>query len=476
MIDQGRIDAFADATGDHQWIHVDPERAASGPFGTTVAHGYLTLSLVPVLVSSLLDYAGWPVKINYGSNKVRFPMPVPVDSAVRAGVEVDAVREVPAGLQVALKVTVEIRNPSGEVAGKPALVAETLTLLAAIGQSSRQDLARYSTLSRTSVRSGRVGADVVRPDERVLCAGEPVGVVGEQGHQHLTLLHRVARLGVQDDAGTGLDRVLLARPSGTEPPGRDADRQRVEAGQDAGRGGLDLLAAPSPSAARRRGHRPGRRSSPATTSIAEPSRQLVGRVDAVMARGGEHLSCQGEGQLDDVLRSPACQHVERLLDLDRVAGRETERRAHVGDERDGLQTRVGADRDHGRVPAPRRRRRSFMNAPEPTFTSRTRAPVPSAIFLLMIELAMSGIASTVPVTSRSAYSFLSAGARAEPGGADDRADILELAHHLVVRQVRPPAGDRLELVERAAGVPEPAPGQLRHRDTARRDQRARAEA
>ena len=129
-ITQAEVDAFADVTGDHQWIHVDPERAASGPFGTTVAHGYLTLSLVPVLVSSLLDYAGWPVKINYGSNKVRFPMPVPVDSAVRAGVEVAAVTEVPAGLQVALKVTVEIRNPSGEVAGKPALVAETLTLLA----------------------------------------------------------------------------------------------------------------------------------------------------------------------------------------------------------------------------------------------------------------------------------------------------------------------------------------------------------
>jgi acyl dehydratase len=129
-IDQARIDAFAHATGDHQWIHVDPQRAASGPFGGTIAHGYLTLSLVPVLVSSLVDYAGWPVKINYGSNKVRFPQPVPVDSAVRAGVEVAAVTAVPAGLQVAMRVTVEIRTPSGEVAAKPALVAETLTLLA----------------------------------------------------------------------------------------------------------------------------------------------------------------------------------------------------------------------------------------------------------------------------------------------------------------------------------------------------------
>ena len=95
-----------------------------------MAHGYLTLSLVPVLVSSLVDYAGWPVKINYGSNKVRFPMPVPVDSSVRAGVEVAAVTEVPSGLQVAMQVTVEIRTPTGEVAPKPALVAETLTLLA----------------------------------------------------------------------------------------------------------------------------------------------------------------------------------------------------------------------------------------------------------------------------------------------------------------------------------------------------------
>ena len=130
LVDQARINAFADATGDHQWIHVDPERAASGPFGSTVAHGYLTLSLVPVLVSSLVDYSGWSVKINYGSNKVRFPMPVPVDSSVRAGVEVAAVTEVGSGLQVAMKVTVEIKTPTGEVAPKPALVAETLTLLA----------------------------------------------------------------------------------------------------------------------------------------------------------------------------------------------------------------------------------------------------------------------------------------------------------------------------------------------------------
>lgn len=124
-IDQERIDTFADATGDHQWIHVDPDRAAGGPFGGTIAHGYLTLSLVPVLLSSVLDYVGWTTKINYGSDKVRFPSPVPVGSRVRAGVELLAVRAVSSGIQVSNRVTVEIEGRD-----RPAVVAETLTLLA----------------------------------------------------------------------------------------------------------------------------------------------------------------------------------------------------------------------------------------------------------------------------------------------------------------------------------------------------------
>jgi acyl dehydratase len=123
-IDQDRINLFADATGDHQWIHVDPDRAAGGPFGRPVAHGYLTLSLVPVLVSEVIDYAGWGTKINYGSNKIRFPAAVPVGSRLRAGVEVLDVREVSSGLQVTNRVTVEIDGTD-----RPALVAETLTLL-----------------------------------------------------------------------------------------------------------------------------------------------------------------------------------------------------------------------------------------------------------------------------------------------------------------------------------------------------------
>jgi acyl dehydratase len=124
-VDQHRIDTFADATGDHQWIHVDRERAAAGPFGTTIAHGFLTLSLVPHLLRDLVDYPAWPVRINYGSDRVRFLAPVPVDSRVRAGAELVAVRPSATGTQVTVSVTVEI-----EGSDKPALVAQTLTLLA----------------------------------------------------------------------------------------------------------------------------------------------------------------------------------------------------------------------------------------------------------------------------------------------------------------------------------------------------------
>ena len=124
-VDQQRIDTFADATGDHQWIHVDPERAAAGPFGTTIAHGFLTLSLVPHLLRDVVDYPAWPVRINYGSDRVRFLAPVPVDSRVRAGAELVAVRPSGTGTQVTVAVTVEIEGSE-----KPALVAQTLTLLA----------------------------------------------------------------------------------------------------------------------------------------------------------------------------------------------------------------------------------------------------------------------------------------------------------------------------------------------------------
>lgn len=121
-IDQHRIDTFADATGDHQWIHVDPERAATGPFESTIAHGYLTLSLLPVLASRMAAVDEARMSVNYGLNKVRFPAPVPTGSRVRAGVELLAVDDVPGGVQVMTRVTVE--RDGGD---KPVCIAETVT-------------------------------------------------------------------------------------------------------------------------------------------------------------------------------------------------------------------------------------------------------------------------------------------------------------------------------------------------------------
>ncbi|AKL65485.1 MaoC family dehydratase [Streptomyces goshikiensis] len=121
-VDQKRIDLFADATGDHQWIHVDPERAAAGPFGSTIAHGYLTLSLLPSLVPQIMRVEGMKMGINYGVNKVRFPAPVPVGSRLRATAVITEVTEAGGGVQVAATVTVEC-----EGAAKPVCVAESVS-------------------------------------------------------------------------------------------------------------------------------------------------------------------------------------------------------------------------------------------------------------------------------------------------------------------------------------------------------------
>jgi len=121
-VDQSHIDTFADATGDHQWIHVDQERAKAGPFGSTIAHGFLTLSLLPVLVAQTFQVEGTKMGVNYGLNKVRFTSPVPVGSKVRAGTELVDVTDVDGGIQLTTKVTVEIEGSE-----RPALVAEWLT-------------------------------------------------------------------------------------------------------------------------------------------------------------------------------------------------------------------------------------------------------------------------------------------------------------------------------------------------------------
>jgi acyl dehydratase len=118
-VDQPQIDAFADATGDHQWIHVDPQRAASGPFGTTIAHGFLTLSLMPVMLESLYSVQGVRMGVNYGLGRVRFPAPVPADSRLRATAEVAEVSEIAGGAQLVLRASIE--REGGE---KPVCVAE----------------------------------------------------------------------------------------------------------------------------------------------------------------------------------------------------------------------------------------------------------------------------------------------------------------------------------------------------------------
>lgn len=121
-ITQEAVNLFADATGDHQWIHVDPERAADGPFGTTIAHGYLTLAMLPKLMAQISRLEGVKLAINYGLNKVRFPAPVPVGSKIRAETSVVEVTDVGGGAQqVTYSTTVSIDGSA-----KPACVAESV--------------------------------------------------------------------------------------------------------------------------------------------------------------------------------------------------------------------------------------------------------------------------------------------------------------------------------------------------------------
>ena len=121
-ISQREIDLFAEATGDHQWIHVDPDAAARGPFGTTIAHGFMTLSLLPRMWQNMYRVDGVSMGVNYGLNKVRFPAPVPVDARVRATSTVVSVEDLGGGVhQVTLSTIVEI-----EGGAKPACVAESI--------------------------------------------------------------------------------------------------------------------------------------------------------------------------------------------------------------------------------------------------------------------------------------------------------------------------------------------------------------
>jgi acyl dehydratase len=120
-VTQEQINAFADATNDHQWIHVDLEKAAKGPFGGPIAHGFLTLSLLPMFGSQITRVQGVKMGVNYGLNRVRFPAPVPVNSRLRAGSTIKEVEEIPGGLQVVNEITIE-----REGGDKPCCVAESV--------------------------------------------------------------------------------------------------------------------------------------------------------------------------------------------------------------------------------------------------------------------------------------------------------------------------------------------------------------
>jgi acyl dehydratase len=120
-VTQEAVHRFAEATGDHQWIHVDPDRAKDGPFGGTIAHGYLTLSLVPRLLPEILELTGFGMGVNYGCERVRFPSPVPVGSKLRATAVLDEVTDVRGGVQLRITMTLTVDG-----AAKPACVATIL--------------------------------------------------------------------------------------------------------------------------------------------------------------------------------------------------------------------------------------------------------------------------------------------------------------------------------------------------------------
>ena len=122
-ITQEMVNRFAEATGDHQWIHVDPERAAKeSPFGGPIAHGYLTLSLLPMLMPQIVEITGFKLTVNYGTEKVRFPAPVPVGSRVRGSAVLDSAEPIEGGIAMVVTVTVEVEGGS-----KPAMVATSLS-------------------------------------------------------------------------------------------------------------------------------------------------------------------------------------------------------------------------------------------------------------------------------------------------------------------------------------------------------------
>lgn len=127
QIDQDRVNGFANVTGDHQWIHVDTDRAKSGPFGGTIAHGYLTLSLINLFLPELVEVRGFAHAVNVGLDKLRFLAPVKVGSRIRAVSEIVSVEEIKGAIQSVVRVTIEIEGPDGQPTDKPACIADTVS-------------------------------------------------------------------------------------------------------------------------------------------------------------------------------------------------------------------------------------------------------------------------------------------------------------------------------------------------------------
>ena len=127
LIDQTRVNGFADVTGDHQWIHVDVDRAKGGPFGGTIAHGYLTMSLVNYFLPQLIEVQGFAHAVNVGADRLRFLSPVKVGSRIRGVGEIVTVEEIKGAIQSVVRVTVEIEGPNGQPTEKPACVVDTIS-------------------------------------------------------------------------------------------------------------------------------------------------------------------------------------------------------------------------------------------------------------------------------------------------------------------------------------------------------------
>ena len=126
-VEQDRVDAFAECTGDDQWIHVDVDRAKGGPFGGTIAHGYLTLSMVNLFLPELVEVRGFAHAVNVGLDKLRFLAPVVVGSRIRAVSEIVSAEEIKGAIQAVVRVTIEIEGEAGQPADKPALIADTIS-------------------------------------------------------------------------------------------------------------------------------------------------------------------------------------------------------------------------------------------------------------------------------------------------------------------------------------------------------------